>query len=138
MELELRSCSSYEDAPLEQWVPGRLEEVFVQVELEIGIKGERGADLFYVRIATPEGIRAAFDRWPDYKEPDRALLVFSDYTWDALLARLTRIVSGCARDTWAESALCLTRHFEWEYDDFVIDPDLDDPDDDLEADSPSL
>jgi len=94
--------------------------VYFQLEIEIGEEGKAGGHLFQLVAATPEGLLAIGRRYPARGFPDRALLVFSEYRWEALVERVERIVTRCTRSTWDESVLCLQRYFEWEYEDYEL------------------
>src|SRR5690606_2588619 len=54
VELELKSLGS-SDIDLDTWSPAD-EDVFFVLDMEIGEKDDDRADLFYVTVATPEGL----------------------------------------------------------------------------------
>ena len=42
---------------LSTWIPASLEDVYYPMEMSIGIRDEKQADIFQVVVATPEAIR---------------------------------------------------------------------------------
>jgi hypothetical protein len=115
--LELRSLSS-SDVEVGVWQPGEDGRVCFPLELEVGERGVKGADLFQVVIATPEGLR----RLPASAScvlSDRALIVFDRFDWGLVRKELNDILIACAASTWSESVLRLQRYFSWEYEDYT-------------------
>jgi hypothetical protein len=111
MKLEITDYSSADIENVWAWVPESSEEVCFHLEIEVSEAGVRGGDLFELVVATPEGLRAHSREYPTYEFPDRNLLVFSEYSWQALVGRLERIVANCTRDTWEQSVACLGQYF---------------------------
>jgi hypothetical protein len=120
MTLEILDYSSGDIPDITSWVPTSREEVFVQLTINIGERGNAGGYLFQLMVVTPEGLRAFAQKYPNLDFPNRALIVFSDYTWDIVVQRLRKIVAHCTRDTWQQSVACLQRYFEWEYEDYNV------------------
>jgi|SRR5271167_3207913 len=118
MELELRDYSSGDVQDIWNWSPLSTKDVFFQLTIEIGESGKKGGHLFQLVVATPEGLREFTKKHPGHEFPDRALLVFSEYTFDSLTKRIGKILSHCSRDTWDKSIGCLRRYFDWEYEDY--------------------
>lgn len=118
MELEIRGYTSADIREVWSWVPNPGQPVFFQLTLEIGEVGQRGSYFFQLVVATPEGVRDFATRFPGCELPDRALLVFADYTWDRLADKLTSILAKCARPEWGDTLVCMQRYFEWEYEDY--------------------
>ena len=99
----------------DSWTPRSLEEVDFNLTLHIGPKGKAGADLFYVQIATPEALRAHTEDHAHILGHHHVIVM--SYHWPDLLRYLKKLVASCAAETWAETAMKLSRHFEWEYED---------------------
>jgi hypothetical protein len=121
VKLELRSIVSGDIRRLRTWVPASPAEVYVQVTIGIGEAGMEGVHFFKLMVATPEGLNEVAHAFPNHDLPDRNLLVFRSYSWEALVQRLERIVNRCCRPTWDESVHCLERFFEWEYEDHQVE-----------------
>ena len=91
------------------------EDVYYLLTLSIGITGEQGADLFYVRIATPEGLQAKAPETATIMA-SRAMIVISDFDWRLIQTYLKEILKVCVAPTWAEATERLQRYFQWEYE----------------------
>ncbi|WP_375773343.1 immunity 8 family protein [Archangium gephyra] len=116
VELEIRSWSS-PDVDFKAWRPDDRSDVFFLLEMEIGVAGEAGMDVFQVVVSTPEGLRARSSK-PVVRE--RATLILADYSWDLLRRTCVEIVARCAAASWEESVLRLQRYFMWEYEDYSV------------------
>jgi hypothetical protein len=113
--LELKTLMS-PDLDITTWEPTSLEEVWVALEMEIGLAGDEKADLFQVVVATPEGVRKHAREDVISK---RGMLILSRFSSDVLKEALNQILSECAADSWNESVLKLQRYFYWEYEDYT-------------------
>ena len=118
--LEIRSMRSSDVEDLRNWDPTAIDRVFFPLEIEIGERGAKDANVFYALVATPEALRKQAAMYEKAKRPfpDRNLLVLPEYSWRSLEDRIERIVASCARDSWNESVACLNRYFRWEYEDY--------------------
>ena len=97
------------------WRPDNREQVFLGLDPEIGLRGERASNMFHVRVATPEALRRHGGGLCVVKH---RTLVISDFDWKQLSALLDDIVRDCARGSWEESCAVLQRYFNWEYEDY--------------------
>lgn len=91
------------------------EEVFYLLALSIGMAHEKGADLFYVTIATPEGLKALAPPTPTVMST-RAMIVVSEFDWRTIEDCIKDILKKCTAPTWSEAAEHLQRYFAWEFD----------------------
>jgi hypothetical protein len=121
MVLELRDYSSSDIERVWTWSPKHSSEVFFELTIDIGEHGHAGGNLFSLLVATPEGLRRVADTYSNYYFPDRAVLIFSTYSWNALMERINRILGQCSRNSWQESLLCLRQFFKWEYEDLKFE-----------------
>ena len=55
--LEIKDIASSNLDALPSWRPDSREQVFLGLDLEIGLRGERASNMFHVRVATPEALR---------------------------------------------------------------------------------
>ena len=62
MRAEIKGIYCADLKHLETWCPSRPEDVYVALELNIGIAGVDGSDLWQVVVATPPAIRGRPDR----------------------------------------------------------------------------
>ena len=92
---------------------GHQEQVFLGLDLEIGLRGERASNMFHVRAHAR--LAAAWRRFCMVKH---RTLVISHFDWKQLSALLDDIVRDCARGSWEESCAVLQRYFNWEYEDY--------------------
>jgi Immunity protein 8 len=113
IELEIKSCSVEGHENLETWAPSAASEVYLGVEIEVGIEGEEPRDLFRFWVATPEGLRANASR---EIISDRNLVVVSNYSWAVVRRHIDEIVRGCRASTWLGCVAELQKFFRWEYE----------------------
>lgn len=114
-KLALKSffCWTIEDLP--RWVPASPADVHFTLDMEIGQRDEEGVNLFYVTIATPAALaHKAGDG--EIVLADRALMVISEFQWDALLAHINATITDCDGPSWERSVEKLVRYFRWEYE----------------------
>ena len=100
---------------LAAWCPTWPEEVFIYVALEIGLSDKDGINLFYVTIATPEGLK--MNKGNKNSLPKK-LFIIDQYNYNELLGKLNQCIASCNRDTWEDSCTALCKYFEWEYGDY--------------------
>lgn len=100
----------YEDVTPPEFVDG--EDFCVGLVVEIGIRGEQGADLFYLTACSPSEITAIADQGPRWM---RSRIVTKELNyrlaWD-FIDRLCRRTSG---KDWDEIARKLVRFMDWEF-----------------------
>lgn len=116
IELTLRDFSSSDISNVWKWSPNRPSDVFFELTIEVGVAGLEGGHLFQLLVATPQGLQRVADSYSEYQFPDRAVLLFVDYSWQCLMDRLLRILKLCSRDSWDDSLAVLQRYFVWEYE----------------------
>jgi hypothetical protein len=92
------------------------EDVCYVMTLSIGMAGEPGADLFYVRVATPEALASRAPERPAVMA-SRAIMIVSDFDWETIQSHIEETVKICSAPTWNESRERLVRYFSWEYED---------------------
>ena len=115
IKLEVKSFGS-SDVELETWSPEHPAEVFFVLEVEIGEAGDERSDLFYVTVATPEGLRLNHEVPVTKAGP----LVVPEFSLSDLRQRVEEIVADCAAGTWTESVERLQKHFDYEFADYSL------------------
>jgi len=89
--------------------------VFIEsILMDIGEKNKKGADLFSIRIATPEGLKLL--KAEDGILAARPLIIVEKYDFNELWTYLNKIVLSCEADSWSDCVEKLRYHFNWEYD----------------------
>ncbi|RZF53645.1 hypothetical protein EXE30_06630 [Acinetobacter halotolerans] len=118
MQLIIHSISSdYFD--LKSWIPSNLDEVFVNLVIEIGCNLEEGVNLFYVDMASPEGLRKAKGNM-DILALNRTILI-SNYSYEIMYDAICKVVESCTDKNWSLSCSKLQRYFDWEYEDYELE-----------------
>ena len=118
IKLTLESISSSE-VELDSWRPLESEDVFLCLDIEIGyLGGNGGTNMFYVTLATPEGLLKHRDSPMLVKN---RTLVISEYNYNLVKKEIDSILEDSARDTWNNSCIILQRYFQWEYEDYIVE-----------------
>ena len=115
---QIKSYHSPDVADLATWIPDRLEDIYILLELGIGPSDSDANDLFQVVVCTPEALREQEDHDTVVIE-DRGLLVVSNYVWRDIIKHLGKIVASCEGESWETVSSNLQRYFHWEYEDYV-------------------
>jgi len=100
---------------LESWNPRSNEEVFVCLDMQIGMEGDDGTNFFYVTLATPESLKL---KNHDFLISSNRTIVISAYSYTKLTEAIQDILKSCQRDTYEGCCLALQRYFQWEYEDY--------------------
>ena len=116
MRLVVYRVFSGEHPELETWVPENPQIVSFFVGVSVGTDGGRGADDFFVRVATPAGLAALEEK--NGILAGRPLVVVSHYSYEVVLSWIRAVVAGCEADTWEASVEKLRLYFNWEYDNY--------------------
>ena len=113
-EVKAAFCTEIDD--IESWLPSAEKAISYWLQVDIGPKGEPGADHFEVRIAST---KAMIEEAPTIC---RATMLVDEasYSFDRVRETLDTVVSACGRATWEETAAALSRHLRWEYEDYTI------------------
>jgi hypothetical protein len=110
MRAEIKGIFCSDRRDFETWQPDRLQDIYLGLELSIGLTGGEAADLFQVVVATPQAVRG---------KPERRrarLLIVEQYNWPKIRATLQQWVRECEGQTWDEIVTCLRQRFDWEYE----------------------
>jgi hypothetical protein len=94
-------------------LPDDVEECAVFCEAEIGVKGEKGADIFSFTVATPKFLWAQ----QGYKW-GKGLIIIETFSWEAVEAALNKLLSECSGTDWIEVTDKLTKTLHWEYENY--------------------
>ncbi|CAI1038072.1 Uncharacterised protein [Serratia liquefaciens] len=99
---------------LEDYQPPEYDNFSLWIELSIGTCGEEEADLFRLRICTPEWL--CKHHW--VPELMRHTLLVRKYDLDEITKTITDYIDQCDGKDWMEIAQKLSRVFAWEYEDY--------------------
>jgi hypothetical protein len=122
---EIKGYFSSDVDDLRTWTPASPEDVYIAIEISIGVVGDDAADIFQLLVACPEAIRGRFAGTTS-SCPGRAHLLLASYDWAVVAAYCESVVSQCIDETWEKTAERLCRHFLWEYEDYQTGDEEDD------------
>ena len=111
----IENNSSYDLDPV-TYIPDDFEDFSCRFTLRIGPAKEKGQDLFYLTICTPNYLARGVHR--DGFIWGRHHLIVPEYNVKAITAVLTKFVEVCDGETWREVADKLCRLMSWEFEDY--------------------
>jgi hypothetical protein len=114
MKLSIRALYSGNGVAMSKWQPDNEENVCEFICLQIGEKGKKAADEFYIRVATPKGLETFGN--DNGIIASRPLLVMARYNFRELREWLEKIILSCEDDIWIRCVERLRYYFSWEYD----------------------
>jgi hypothetical protein len=115
LQPELRDLSTTA-GELEDLVYVSGEEFDICLDVEIGLVGEAGADLFYVSAISPSAMAAMTKDGPRFLRHKLLMDSFNAASAKEAIERLCRRCNGPDWDTIAEK---LARYMQWEYEDYT-------------------
>ena len=116
------------DRLFEHYFPDDLEYFGAFVDMRIGPDGEDGADDFELMVCSPSWFEQNILKPPKTHESHeqvfrhafgRHYLFFVSYDEEKVRTAIFDLVEQQSADSWGELALRLSRHFQWEYEDYV-------------------
>ena len=119
MKIEIKSAwisepDNYCAGNVRVWEPEDPRKFSVMVCVEIGVRGQKLGEQFYIRLATPDGLKAeTSENSIICKSP---LIVVDSYSYDDIWKLLMETVDLCQSSTWSECLEKLQRYFTWEYE----------------------
>lgn len=112
-ELEIKAFYSPDVPNLQTFAPAHNEDVYFLLEILVGVKGEKPADIFSAIVATPQSIRT---HHVHIKTTKTKYILVAPYNWEALKTKLEHIVTLCNCHSFASSTEKLRHYFNWEYE----------------------
>lgn len=109
----LKGFECYQHDPIDAWIPVDEADVDFQLTLEIGPPDSEGADLYKVRVLTPQAI-SRNNLGKELSDKERRYMILSPYSWNAVIARVSEVLDVCVEDSYPDQTEPLKRHFEWE------------------------
>lgn len=114
MKLVLHSVGCWGNPNLRTWTPDDPDTIAVELMIDIGEKGKKGADMFTLKLATPKGLLELDSK--DGIIATRPLLVMERYDFQLLWDWLQKTIATCERETWLDCVAELRVYFLWEYE----------------------
>ena len=108
---EIKSIISHD---LEYGVlPADSEDCSVFIEVEIGIKGQEGSEIFSCTIATP-------NKLAEKSEPfwGRGYLITPIFSWELVEQSLQKLLMHCSGKNWEEVSSKISKELHWEFDNY--------------------
>ncbi len=94
-------------------LPANIEDCAICCDVDIGIKGKEGADIFQVTIVTPKflahDVREEGYRW------GKGYLIVDSFSWEAVERALEQLLSQSSGSSWIEVAKKLNKVLDWEF-----------------------
>lgn len=115
MNPELKSIASVDVDDLTTWQPDG-DDFSITLDLEIGVRGEPGADLFHLYVTSPAWLQRSLAGGG--MADGRHTLITTAYGYAKVLAWIDGVLARCAGADWAEISARLARYFAWEYEDY--------------------
>ena len=85
----------------------------ILIEIDIGLKGEEGADIFYFTAITPKAIAEHPEkRW------GRGYLIMPIFSWGEIKKSLENLLMHCSGEDWNEISSKLSKELHWEYENY--------------------
>lgn len=120
MTPELRYIGSVDIDDLETWRPDD-PAFWVILDLKIASPGERGADIFNLYVCSPRALEEIVAE--KGVQDGRHLLILEEFDYPRIHAWVDTVLERSTGADWDEVADKLSRYFEWEFEDYVADPD---------------
>ena len=100
------------------WEPDLIDDFVRTAQAEIGVEGEKGADIFYFRIMTPNRLLKMLEE--ERIIDGRGTFIVNEPDVKSILEivrlEINKILQDCVRETWDEVAKAINRYLQWEYD----------------------
>lgn len=92
------------------WSPTNAAEVCFDLDIRIGSTCSENADLFHVKIVSPEYLRES-EHQDEVDAGGRYILV-PNYSWDTCESLLNHMVAKISGDSWENVKVALSSHFD--------------------------
>ena len=116
MNLIIHSLGTWEHPNLRTFDPEDPTHFAISLDLNIGIKSQKGSEYFSIKIATP----SALEKMKATKGviAEGPILIVEKFDYDQIWEWMVSKVTSCSGDNWEQCVQNLQRHFEWEYEDY--------------------
>ena len=117
MKLVIHSVGTWSHPNIRLWEPDNADDFAITLTVNIGPKGQKGGDDFYIKYATPIGLNHLEN--PSNILSDRSLIVTKKFDYQELWKWLSETIKSCEKQTWAECVEKLLRYFDWEFENYT-------------------
>ena len=90
------------------------DDFYVKLEVDIGIEGINGSDLFMFSVISPKYLETSFSNHEILL--GKGLLVTKDYNINAIENRINKILETCSKETWEQTAIEISKYCRWEFE----------------------
>jgi hypothetical protein len=111
---ELRQIDWYEEGRLEEYSPDPEKPFSFEVNLSIGERGGRGADLFRIIVCNPLALAQKAHDVAMFFGYER--IVMREFEYEAFRNAIARWCEQCSAETWDELARSIGRIGGWEFE----------------------
>jgi len=118
--IEIKDLFSSAIENIWEWTPPDPYDVYFDLSLNIGLKGEEAADIFQIVVSTPQGMQGKARPGSNIID-DRSTLIVERYDREEVRRHLEEVVAKCDSDSQIEWQWKLQRYFRWEYEDYVVE-----------------
>ena len=116
MKIEIKSYTSPDIIDFKHFVPDDKKSFFFLLELEIGIVGKEGADLFSFEVCTPKWLLENHQPY-DIVFGRHKLIVF-EYDIENIINTISRYLNSTTFISWEDATSKIAKIAHWEYEDY--------------------
>lgn len=116
MKIEIKSFTSPDILNFRHHIPDDRESFFFLLELEIGVLGKEGADLFSFEVCTPKWLLENHQPY-DIVFGKHKLIVF-EYDIDNIINEIKRYLNANTYHSWEDAANQISKIAHWEFEDY--------------------
>lgn len=85
----------------------------IPIEVEIGIKGKEGADLFQLTVVTIQCLQRRNESfW------GKGYLITPSFSWNNVKESLEKMLMHCSGESWNDVAIKISSFLEWEFENY--------------------
>lgn len=102
---------------LETYIPELSHCFAIEVEIDIGVEGFEGCDIYHLMVCNPEYLQRACDS-QGISMWGRHMLIVLEYDYNQIKNKIEEYVDTCQGETPTEVSQKLSRMFKWEFEDY--------------------
>ena len=113
-ELDSIVCYSVMEG-FEKYVPENGECFSIEIQVDVGIKGQEGAEIFSFNVCTAKWLE---ENYKDEIVFLRHIILVPYFNYEMLKNRIEKLIKSIHAETWNEYAEKLSRYGYWEFEDY--------------------